>query len=186
MKKEYNKLVRDNIPEMIINTGSACKYRQASETERLDYLKAKVQEELDEFKEAYKEDSLSGMQEELVDLITVTLSYIKEKQNNIPYCDEDNEDYEPEGALGETNLTLSGDEWIEDTSVIEDAIDEIADEEDISANDILITISYESEESIELLIIVHLTDETAEQNYPDFAGEGEDYDDEESFMETEE
>ena len=101
MKKEYNKLVRDNIPEMIINTGSACKYRQASETERLDYLKAKVQEELDEFKEAYKEDSLSGMQEELVDLITVTLSYIKEKQNNIPYCDEDNEDYEINANIGE-------------------------------------------------------------------------------------
>lgn len=97
-----------------------------------------------------------------------------------------NEDYNPEDTPGEINLTLSGDEWIEDTSVIEDAIDEIADEEDISANDILIIVLDEPEGSIELFIIVHLTDETTEENYPDFAGEGEDYDDEESFMETEE
>ena len=91
MIKEYDKLVRDNIPEMIVSEGKTCKYRQANETERLDYLKAKVQEELDEFKEAYKEDSLTNMQKELVDLITATLSYIKEKQNHIPYCDEDYE-----------------------------------------------------------------------------------------------
>lgn len=91
MKKEYNKLVRDNIPEMIVADGKTCKYRQANETERLDYLKAKVQEELDEFKETYKKDSLTNMQKELVDLITATLSYIGEKQNHIPYCDEDYE-----------------------------------------------------------------------------------------------
>lgn len=89
MVKQYNKLVRDNIPDIIISNGSACKYRQANERERLSYLKTKIEEEMNEFLEAYKEDSLSGMQEELVDLLTVTLRYISEKQNFMPYCEDD-------------------------------------------------------------------------------------------------
>ena len=89
MKKEYDKLVRDKIPEIIINSGKICKYRQANNKERLGYLKTKIEEELNEFLEAYKEDSLSAMQEELVDLLTVTLQYIDEKQDHIPYYDED-------------------------------------------------------------------------------------------------
>ena len=88
MKKEYNKLVRDNIPEIIVSEGKTCKYRQANETERLEYLKAKVQEELNEFKEACKEESLINITRELVDLVTVTISYMTEKQDHIPYRDE--------------------------------------------------------------------------------------------------
>ena len=89
MLKQYNKLVRDNIPDIIISNGGTCKYRQANERERLMYLKTKIEEEMNEFLKAYKKDSLSGMQEELVDLLTVTLRYIDEKQDHIPYCEDD-------------------------------------------------------------------------------------------------
>lgn len=104
MKTEYNKLVRDNIPEIIISNGNACKYRQANERERLMYLKTKIEEEMNEFLEAYKEDSLSGMQEELVDLLTVTLRYIDEKQDHIPYCEGDKQvDYTIKGFINYYN-----------------------------------------------------------------------------------
>ena len=89
MKKEYNKLVRDRIPEIIISNGNACKYRQANEKELLNYLKMKIQEELDEFTDAYKEDSLTGMRDELVDLLTVTLNYIDNKHGTLYDFEED-------------------------------------------------------------------------------------------------
>ena len=60
----YNKAVRDNIPEIIEESGSMCECRMLSDDEFLPYLEAKLHEELEEY-----DQSKSIM--ELVDVIEV-------------------------------------------------------------------------------------------------------------------
>lgn len=50
--KEYNKLVRDRIPEMIEQAGKVARWRQLSEDEFREALRAKVVEEAVELLEA--------------------------------------------------------------------------------------------------------------------------------------
>lgn len=61
---EYNKIVRDKIPEIIIADGKACKIKKVSDEQAILYLIDKVYEELDEFKE-------SGKPEEIADIFEV-------------------------------------------------------------------------------------------------------------------
>lgn len=49
---EYNKLVRDNIPTIIENSGSKCEIEIVSNEEALSYLYAKLTEEVNEFLES--------------------------------------------------------------------------------------------------------------------------------------
>ena len=49
MKKIYQKLVRDRIPEVITNAGKPFATRKASEQELMDYAMKKLQEEVQEF-----------------------------------------------------------------------------------------------------------------------------------------
>jgi predicted house-cleaning noncanonical NTP pyrophosphatase (MazG superfamily) len=70
--KKYNKLVRDNIPDIIESLGKKVKYRIIINNE--DYRKKlfeKLQEEIDEFKS-------SGKSEEIADILEVIDYIIKD------------------------------------------------------------------------------------------------------------
>jgi predicted house-cleaning noncanonical NTP pyrophosphatase (MazG superfamily) len=67
---KYNKLVRDNIPDMIDLDGKLCETHVVKGTELYDMLKMKLDEEIAEFK---KENSL----EELADIMEVTYALAK-------------------------------------------------------------------------------------------------------------
>lgn len=67
MKKIYNKLIRDKIPEIIEADGGSCKTRVLKEDEYLTELDKKLSEELSEYLE-------SGSVEELADLYEVIRS----------------------------------------------------------------------------------------------------------------
>jgi predicted house-cleaning noncanonical NTP pyrophosphatase (MazG superfamily) len=62
--KEYNKLVRDRIPEIIAAAGNSCTTRTLSKVEYMQALDAKLYEEMDEYQ-------LSHEVAELVDLLEV-------------------------------------------------------------------------------------------------------------------
>ncbi|AIY80230.1 hypothetical protein U728_934 [Clostridium botulinum 202F] len=47
--KEYNKLVRDGIPEIIERDDKKCKIEIASKKEKYKFLEMKLQEEVNEF-----------------------------------------------------------------------------------------------------------------------------------------
>ena len=50
--EEYNKIVRDNIPTIIENSGSKCEIEIVSDEEALSYLYMKLIEEVNEFLES--------------------------------------------------------------------------------------------------------------------------------------
>ena len=50
--KEYDKIVRDNIPTIIGNSGSKCEIEIVSDEEALSYLYMKLTEEVNEFFES--------------------------------------------------------------------------------------------------------------------------------------
>ena len=62
--KIYNKLVRDNIPQIIKLSGKTCKTRVLSDDEYVEQLNAKLREELAEYLQ-------SGEVEELADIVEV-------------------------------------------------------------------------------------------------------------------
>lgn len=64
MVKRYNKLVRDNIPSIIEESGAECKCRILTDAEYLEMLDKKLDEELQEY---HKDQNV----EELADLIEV-------------------------------------------------------------------------------------------------------------------
>jgi len=72
VKKAYNKLVRDKIPEIIQNNGEVPKFEILDSQEYLSELHKKLFEEANEFVE---EDS----QEELADLLEVIYAIAKHK-----------------------------------------------------------------------------------------------------------
>ena len=72
MNIAYDKLVRDKIPEIIKAAGKIAVIRKASETEYQDYLKKKLQEEVEEFLE-------SGEVGELADILEVLLALSEAK-----------------------------------------------------------------------------------------------------------
>lgn len=68
MKKIYNKLVRDKIPEQIMAEGKACLIRGLDDTEYLNALRTKLCEEYNEWVNAFgKEEEI----EELADMLEV-------------------------------------------------------------------------------------------------------------------
>ena len=67
MKKTYNKLIRDRIPEIIVKAGHESKVRILHDDEYFTSLCKKLQEEVDEFQE-------SRALEELADIMEVVLA----------------------------------------------------------------------------------------------------------------
>lgn len=70
--KIYNKLVRDNIPDIIRSQGKECRVRRLSDQEYLAALNAKLAEETNEY-------LLSGEVEELADLVEVVFALLSVK-----------------------------------------------------------------------------------------------------------
>lgn len=64
MKRTYNKLVRDNIPQLIKESGRDCTSRILNEKEYYDALLDKIVEEVEEYR-------ISGNEEELADVYEV-------------------------------------------------------------------------------------------------------------------
>lgn len=64
MEKNYHKLVRDKIPEIIENSGKSCVTQVLSREEYLTHLRRKLDEEVREYHE-------SGEHEELADILEV-------------------------------------------------------------------------------------------------------------------
>lgn len=71
--KIYNKLVRDNIPEIMINNGTKPVTRILSDEEYLDELNKKLLEEVNEYLE-------SGDVMEIADIEEVLLAILKVKE----------------------------------------------------------------------------------------------------------
>ena len=68
--KEYNKLIRDKIPEIIEAAGKRCIVEVLNETEYIDALDCKLNEELEEYQ---TDKSL----EELADLLEVMYAVVR-------------------------------------------------------------------------------------------------------------
>jgi len=74
MRKSFNKLVRDNIPEIIKSTGGRPVTRTADEKEMAGLLKEKVLEEAGEFLKADDKDRELA---ELIDILEAVNAYMK-------------------------------------------------------------------------------------------------------------
>ena len=70
MAKQYHKLVRDKIPEIIESTGNTCKTEILSQTDYICMLDEKLNEELAEYQE-------SKSLEELADLLEVMTAVVE-------------------------------------------------------------------------------------------------------------
>jgi predicted house-cleaning noncanonical NTP pyrophosphatase (MazG superfamily) len=73
LKRSYNKLVRDRIPQLIQDSGRHCSSRILSEEEYYHALLDKVVEEIEEYRE-------SGNEEELADVFEVLDCLVKLKE----------------------------------------------------------------------------------------------------------
>ena len=73
--KEFNKLVRDKIPDIINSNNEICKYRVLDNVEYLNELNIKLQEEVNEYLE-------SGDIEEIADIEEVIRAILDAKNVN--------------------------------------------------------------------------------------------------------
>lgn len=78
MKRVYNKLVRDNIPEIIRNNNETPIIKTLSNDEYLRALKSKLQEEVDEFLESNDIAELADILEVVDALSTANNSSLNE------------------------------------------------------------------------------------------------------------
>jgi predicted house-cleaning noncanonical NTP pyrophosphatase (MazG superfamily) len=104
VKITYNKLVRDNIPEIIQNNNSQCSTRVLNDSEYYEELKKKLIEETNEFCES---DEVS----ELGDILEVFNSIIKCKNLSFSEIDKIRENKKKKNGAFEKKLLL---EWVED------------------------------------------------------------------------
>jgi predicted house-cleaning noncanonical NTP pyrophosphatase (MazG superfamily) len=76
----YNKLIRDNIPQIIESKGKRAEVRVMDSDEYINMLNVKLQEELDEYKEANDADDQVA---ELADLVEVVYAILENKGVNV-------------------------------------------------------------------------------------------------------
>ena len=75
MEKTYNKLVRDNIPEIIEKNGEKPFFRELNEQEYWEYLLKKDEEELQEVKEASSREERKKELADKLELLIAMASY---------------------------------------------------------------------------------------------------------------
>ena len=85
MKKIYNKLVRDKIPEIIEEQGKKVNYHILEQEEFIEALKDKLIEEAKELKEV---KTTSDIVEELADILEVYTCFIDAIHMNIKIVEE--------------------------------------------------------------------------------------------------
>ena len=72
MKKEYNKLVRDLIPEIIQSSGKVCTTATLSDRDYLVALQQKLDEEVAEYQESFDHEELADILEVVYALAEAT------------------------------------------------------------------------------------------------------------------
>ena len=96
MKVEYNKIVRDKIPQIIRDSGRTCEYKILGESEVKEALQEKLLEKAQIFLKRPSEDELSDIYE-LLDAIVETFEYeplhidylkIQNKENKGTYSEK--------------------------------------------------------------------------------------------------
>jgi predicted house-cleaning noncanonical NTP pyrophosphatase (MazG superfamily) len=96
MKVEYNKLVRDKVPEIIRASGRTCEYKILGKSEIKNALKDKLLEKAQVFMNSPSEDELSDIYE-LLDTIVEEFEYeplhidylkIQNKENKGTYAEK--------------------------------------------------------------------------------------------------
>lgn len=75
---DYPKLVRDKVPDIIAETGAKPIFHTAKDDEYLQFLKAKLREEVDEFINANNVEELSDLLE-VIDAIIEAEKFKKEQ-----------------------------------------------------------------------------------------------------------
>ena len=76
MSKQYDKIVRDNIPNIIEDKGRKCTYHTVSNNQAIEYLIKKIHEEAKELADDIGIDELADIQE-VVDAIAFKMGYSK-------------------------------------------------------------------------------------------------------------
>ena len=86
MRKLYNKLVRDDVPQIIKESGRKCKTRNLSDDEYQEALLNKIIEEVEEFRASGAEEELADIYEVMDNLIAflgyepMHIDYLKMKK----------------------------------------------------------------------------------------------------------
>ena len=101
--KIYNKLVRDNIPQIIEQSGKTCKTRVLSDAEYVVQLNAKLNEELAEYLQ-------SGEVEELADIVEVVRALVAVKGVSCAEFDEIRAEKAQKNGAFDKKLLL---EWVD-------------------------------------------------------------------------
>lgn len=70
MSKQYHKLVRDRIPEIIEGTGKTCRTKILDDAEYLQLLDEKLNEELAEYQESKSLEELADLLEVMEAVVT--------------------------------------------------------------------------------------------------------------------
>ena len=88
MKKLYNKLVRDGVPQLIVESGRECKVRTLPDNEFQEALLNKIIEEVEGFRESQAEEELADIYEVMETLIEflgferMHIDYLKMKKKD--------------------------------------------------------------------------------------------------------
>lgn len=104
MKHEYNKLVRDNIPNIIRESGRSCDSKILNNEEVLNALKDKLIEKASIFAERPSEDEISDIYE-LIDAIIEKFDY---EPMHIDYLNLQNK--ETKGTYSGNTFLISADD----------------------------------------------------------------------------
>lgn len=107
MKKVYNKLVRDKIPEIIEQSGKLCEISVLSDEEYLTALDKKLNEELQEFRQ-------SGEIEELADILEVVYAIAQAKGYSIERLQSLREEKKTARGVFDKKLFLK---WVKENKI---------------------------------------------------------------------
>ena len=100
IEMEYNKIVRDKIPDIIMAEGGTCKTKTVSDEQAVLYLIDKVNEELEEFKESGKPEEIADIFEAL-GFIVVKMGFSMEDIERLRH-----EKFEKRGGFTENIILL--------------------------------------------------------------------------------
>ncbi len=113
MRRTYNKLVRDRIPEIIESQGGSCQCRVLAKDKYMQALKAKLVEEAQELLDT---DDRESLLRELADVMEVVDSLLKATGLSISALREEQRRRREERGGFERRLCLIWSQWPEEGS----------------------------------------------------------------------